>query len=85
MNAADGSGTGGTPFLQGINAATGEEEWRAELGGGEFAGTALACGLVRGNGYGYVTALCSIAEGRPAGPFIIARLNERGLMYGGNK
>ncbi|MDR0585946.1 MAG: hypothetical protein LBG26_01770 [Treponema sp.] len=84
MNAADGGGTGGTPFLQGINAATGAEEWRAEPGG-EFPGTALAYSLVRGKGYGYVTALCGVAEGMPSGPYIIARLNERGLMYGGNK
>jgi hypothetical protein len=85
MNAADAGGTGGTPFIQGINTATGDEEWRTELNRDEFAGTALAYSLIRGNGYGYVTALCGIREGIPSGPFIITRLNERGLLYGGNK
>ncbi|GHT88689.1 hypothetical protein FACS1894137_17140 [Spirochaetia bacterium] len=79
MNAGTGSGEGGTPFVQGIGINSGAMLWRQELKADEFRGTALAGGIVKAPDYGYVLSLCGINRDSPVKPFIIARVNERGL------
>jgi hypothetical protein len=80
MNARNGSGEGGTPFIQALSTDAGGELWRQELTASEFKGTALVSGIRKAPDYGYMLALCGIAQGTPRTPFVIARVNERGYL-----
>jgi hypothetical protein len=80
MGARDAAGSEGVPFIQGIDAGSGEERWRSELTNGDFLGVSLAGALVKAPEYGYVVALCGISRGVGEKPYVIARLNERGLL-----
>jgi hypothetical protein len=80
MNAADQYGGEGTPFMEGINAGTGKQEWLTPLNHPAFAGTSLASGLVKAPGYGYIVSLAGIAAANYRPPFMIARVNARGRL-----
>jgi hypothetical protein len=78
MLAGDLTGTGGTPFIEGINAATGETIWQEALTDSRFGGTALVTGIEKAPFYGFVLALSGIKDAYFAPPFMLARLNARG-------
>jgi hypothetical protein len=80
MRAREADGTGGVPFIQGIDAATGDEAWRSELTDRDFQGASLASAVAKAPEYGYAVALCGVAGGSGGKPYLIARLNERGLL-----
>jgi hypothetical protein len=80
LNAKTGSGEGGTPFIQALRIDSGAKIWRREIKEDEFKGTALVSGMSKAPDYGFVLALCGISGDSPAKPFIIARVNERGLL-----
>jgi hypothetical protein len=78
--ARDAAGTDGVPFIQGIDAVTGGETWRSELTDPVCAGANLAGALVKLPDYGYAAALCGIRDGGSEKPYVIVRVNERGLL-----
>jgi hypothetical protein len=78
MGAGDPGGTGGTPFIQGIESASGGETWRSELRDRNFQGACLVSAIVKAPEYGYAAALCGIAGGNSEKPYLIIRINERG-------
>jgi hypothetical protein len=80
VRAADSDGRAGTPFIEGINAETGDLLWRQLLTDGAFRGTAIVTGIERAPFYGFVLALSGIEDGYFAPPFLIARVNDRGKL-----
>jgi hypothetical protein len=78
MGARDSAGTAGTPFIEGISAATGEPVWREPLTDSRFRGTALVTGIEKAPLYGFVLALSGLEDGYFSPPFMLARLNARG-------
>jgi outer membrane protein assembly factor BamB len=80
MRADEPDGTGGAPFIEGLNADTGELVWREVLTGPEFRGSALVSGVVKAPFYGFALTLSGIQDGYFAPPFMIARLNARGKL-----
>jgi hypothetical protein len=80
LRAADSDGRAGTPFIEGINAETGDLIWRQLLADGVFRETALVTGIEKAPFYGFVLALSGIEDGYFAPPFLIARVNDRGRL-----
>jgi hypothetical protein len=78
MGAEDSDGTAGTPFIEGINAATGELMWREPLTDPRFREIALVTGIEKAPLYGFVLALSGLEDGYFSPPFMLARLNARG-------
>jgi hypothetical protein len=78
MGAEDSAGTAGTPFIEGISAATGELVWREPLTDPRFRGIALVTGIEKAPLYGFVLALSGLEDGYFSPPFMVARLNARG-------
>jgi hypothetical protein len=78
LGAADSGGTGGTPFIEGVNAGTGELIWRRTLTDAPFRETALVTGIEKAPYYGFVLALSGVEDGYFAPPFMLARVNARG-------
>jgi hypothetical protein len=80
MRANNAAGMGGVPFIQGIETATGGETWRSELTDRNFQGASLVSAIVKAPEYGYAAALCGISGGTSEKPYLIIRVNERGLL-----
>jgi hypothetical protein len=79
MNGTDSYGSNGNPFIECVNAATGEREWIKVLDEPVFGGVTLAAGIVKAPDYGYVLSLAGITGGAYRTPFIVARVNARGF------
>ncbi|MDR3138517.1 MAG: hypothetical protein LBT95_02465 [Treponema sp.] len=80
LGAWDSNGTGGMPFIEGVDAESGEFVWRETFGGRNFYGTALVTGIAKAPFYGLVLALSGIADGNFVPPFMTARVNSRGKL-----
>jgi hypothetical protein len=72
-------GTGGTPVIEALDPATGHERWLSKLSG--IPGAALVSSLTQAPGYGYFAALEGVSNSKAVSPFILARLNARGLVW----
>jgi hypothetical protein len=82
MAASSDDGTGGKPFLEALDPATGREKWIANLGQSpKAAGCVLATSVIPAPDFGYYVALCGVKKGNFAKPFVIMRVNERGILY----
>jgi hypothetical protein len=79
MNGTDSYGSGGNPFIECIGVDSGGREWIKVLDEPIFADTALAAGIVKAPDYGYVLSLAGISGGAYRAPFIVVRVNARGL------
>ncbi|MCL2209130.1 MAG: hypothetical protein FWB89_03110 [Treponema sp.] len=80
MRAKDGNGSGGVPFLEGINIENGTLIWREELTDSFFAGTSIVMSVAPAPDYGFVLSLCGINDGNLSRPYMAARVNVRGKL-----
>ncbi|MDL2229168.1 hypothetical protein LJC14_02850, partial [Treponema sp. OttesenSCG-928-L16] len=72
-------GSRGTSFIQGIDAASGEERWIENLSA-VSRNVRLVTALQKAVDYGYLISLCGVENRNYAEPFIIARLNSQGRL-----
>jgi hypothetical protein len=79
MRGRTGSGAGGIPFVEAVNTADGTSLWLEPLP--DSGGAALVTGICRAPDYGFALALSGIAGDRYAKPFMIARINSRGVLF----
>jgi hypothetical protein len=77
QDGATGAGDGGTPFIRGMSAETGEVIWHSELTAAPFRQTALVYRIEK-TASGYRVVLCGISESRLAPPYLEATVNVRG-------
>jgi hypothetical protein len=80
LKARTSSGSGGTPFIEGVDYEKGTLLWREELTNSAFAGTALVTAVVPAPDYGFALALTGVANDNYSKPFKIARVNARGKL-----
>jgi hypothetical protein len=78
MNARDGTGAGGTPFIEALSGETGARLWREELTQAPFKGASVVTGITKAHLYGFILSLSAVKDSYPARPFIAARVNTRG-------
>jgi hypothetical protein len=79
MNGTDSYGSGGKPFIECVGTDSGGREWIKVLDEPVFNGVTLAAGIVKASDYGYVLSLAGISGGAYRAPFIVVRVNARGL------
>jgi hypothetical protein len=78
LGAGDETGTGGRPFIEGVNLETGALLWREELSA--LKGAVLVTGIVKAPDYGFVLALSGMDNGAYGSPFMTVRVNARGRL-----
>ena len=77
LDANDGSGNGGKPFVEGVDMEKGTSLWREVLTDPVFAGTSLVTSIVPAPDYGFVVTLSGIND-YTSPPYVVARVNARG-------
>jgi hypothetical protein len=78
LGAGDETGTGGRPFIEGVDLETGTLLWREELSA--LKGAVLVTGIVKAPDYGFVLSLSGIRDGFYGPPYMAARVNARGRL-----
>jgi hypothetical protein len=89
MEAGDGYGTGGVPFVEGVDIENHGLLWREKLNNAETAGAGVVTAIVPAPDYGFALALSGLSLesnaqpqrfNRACRPYIIARVNARGKL-----
>jgi hypothetical protein len=78
LDARDQAGTGGRPFIEGVDPETGTLLWREDLSA--LGEAALVTGIVKAPDYGFVLALSGFSGGYYTSPYIAVRVNARGRL-----